>query len=237
MELYRKENIDALYESIKLDEYDDESQFDARQKSLYNPPELVDFVKRNIRPPSVLEIGAGSGRSLDFFPITNILEPNKFRFSKALERVKYSTTPRVIKQGVAECIPWETDDFNTVLMIGTLGHLRSMYETFIEVNRVLQRNGHFILDTFEGYSGFPGVYPTGQNLKEILADFGFDLVEMRSWPFEGSSSKFFGTSVGLCVKKVEDFDYKKLRHLQLVKVGELYRPVNFQVETRDWNLL
>jgi SAM-dependent methyltransferase len=233
LELFRKENIDMLYESIHLDEYNDDTQRETRECDLYNPPELVDFVKRNIKLYDVLEIGAGSGKSLDVLPITFAIEPNHFRFKALQEKAKIKGV--YIEQACAECLPW--DNFDTILMMGTLGHLRSPYEAFIEVNKTLILGGHFILDTFEGYSGFPGIYPTGDNLIEILADFGFKLVEKRTYPFKGDSSQFFGKSVGICVEKIENFKPENLRHLQLIKVGDFYKPVNFQKNGRDWKLI
>lgn len=223
-----------LYKSILLDEYDDDVQRETREFSLYNPKQLVEFVNRNLKPTEILEIGCGSGRSVDYFNITHMLEPNLFRFNKAKAKIGDNID---IKQGVSEAIPWKNDSFSSVLMIGTLGHLRSVYETFIEVNRVLKMNGVFILDSFEGYSGFPGIYPTGENLVDILKDFGFSLIEMRKWKFEGPSAKFFGESVGICVRKFENFDLENLRHLQLIKYGDLYKAVNFQEVKRDWNLI
>jgi ABC-type lipoprotein export system ATPase subunit len=48
------------------------------------------------------------------------------------------------------------------------------------LNRVLVNNGQFVLDTFEGYKGFPGIYPSGENLAEILKDFGFEVTELNA---------------------------------------------------------
>jgi len=232
-ELFNRENIAKLFESVYEDEYDDSIQSTERDKTLYGSEELVQFIKRNIKSGFVLEMGCGSGKSFEVFPITHAIEPNKYRIEQAKKRVSPITKCPCVEIGVAECLPWNDNYFDTVLMIGTLGHLRSMFETFMEVNRVLRPGGVFIFDTFEGYTGFPGLYPSANNVIEILKDFGFKLIERRSFEMK----KSLGTRVGIAVEKIESFNFKHLRHLQVIRENNRYKLANFFPEDRDWNLL
>jgi len=204
---YRKENIEALSNVILRDEYDDEAQRDVE----YDSDVFIEFVRRNIVGPDVLEIGPGCGMGFEYYPITHAVEPSPFRCDKAKERVKLTSVE--VKQGFAEAIPYENDMFNSVLFIRGFFQVRSDYETIIEINRVLKIGGCFIFDLTRDAEDFVcgRAYGPGSYVR-ILNDFGFSVVEVRD---------ISETRVGICVRKRRNFDYRYLNKIQLVKIKDV----------------
>ena len=226
--LYRDINIKELYQAILNDEYMEEEQKDNMNIELYEPSGLVEFINRNIYGNNVLEIGCGTGKSFEVFPITYAIEPCKKRYEIAVENI-YGVE---VRQGVVECIPFNNID--TVLCIGTWNQIRSDYEALIEVNNSLNDNGIFIFDIWsDDVDLVVGRSYGPRNYIRMVKDFGFELVEVREFSFFSKWRQSMATRYGIAVRKVHQFDYHYLMKPQVTSKDRIR---NFH-PNRDADLL
>jgi SAM-dependent methyltransferase len=182
------------------------------------------FVGRNLLEGPTLDVGCGSGSSFALFPITSALEANPSRY----ERAKMAGAGKVdVRLGAAECLPFGPGSMANVLHLQGFFQVRSDWETMIEYNRVLGLGGRFIFDFPIPSKNVVFGRPFGsRGYAKVLCDFGFDLVELRE-PLEDGFA-------AMCLEKKEEWDYRKMKKIQLIPRGDggLYEAKNFDSE--DW---
>lgn len=212
--LFRLENLIRLNRVILEDEFDDSAKADYVGCAYSDG--YVDFIQRNIIGERVLDLGCGSGRSFGIFPITAATDASPLR-ADAARRASGEVDVRL---GAAECLSFDSASMDTVLYLHGFFQARSDYEAIIEVNRVLRVGGRFIFDlpAMNRVNLEFGRIFEPRSYVRILRDFGFDLVELREideW------------DVGIAVEKVEDWDYRRMKKLQLVeKENGLFKALN-----------
>lgn len=246
MKYFREEHINMLCDAMVEDEFEELEQYGSNKFAPAFQP-IVEFVWRNLYPLStkervgVLDVGCGSGASFSVLPVTHGIEPNKKRYELALQRVKQLKSVVVVEQGFAEALPFETNGtFGTIFMINTFNHVRSEFETLIEVNRNLRSGGRFIfnmtgdeVDVYAGRAGF-----AIRNWRRLFRDFGFEFIEYRELKSQYVKRKeVIVTDHTVCVEKVEKFNPENLRKMQLVRLkAGGYRINNLFLNGRDWRL-
>jgi len=222
MKLFRKENIEKICNAMMEDTYDDNVWESQNQGKIeFGPAELKEFILRNISGKTILEIGCGKGRSFSYIPVTHALEPNYIRFMAS----KQNDKGVVVKQGFSECLPYRDKMFDSVLAIRVWEHVRSDFESLIEINRVLKDGGIFIFTlTSDEKDSVAGRNFSWKNYERFVKDFGFELVEKR---------EVYDRYHYLCFawKKCREFDARYLNKPQVV--GK----INNYLEQRDWVLL
>jgi ubiquinone/menaquinone biosynthesis C-methylase UbiE len=228
MKLFREENIQKIIEAIELDEYNDTIQ-DENIKQDDFLPEVTNFLNLFVKPGNVLEIGCGSGDSLGKFGITHGIEPCENRFNVAAKKSKN------IKRGVCECIEFENDLFDSVMMINGFFQVRSDYESLIEVNRVLKTSGVFIFNLLinDDIDVVCGRCIGYKNYIRLLSQFGFEKIAEKEF---NAGQRFYPNdqkSVILAFRKVRNFDNKFLNLIQIENVNQVK---NFILE-RDWRMI
>jgi len=97
----------------------------------------------------VLEIGFGTGRNLPFYEPSGVtevvgLEPSEPMRHIARKRIAGSGLEVRLVDGCAEDIPFEDGSFDTVVMTFTLCSVSAPPAAFLEVKRVLRRDGRLI---------------------------------------------------------------------------------------------
>lgn len=98
---------------------------------------------------SIVDIGGGFGRLstsyAHLFESCTILEPSE----KLIEigREKFKDLPNLsFKKGSLPHLPFESSSFDMALMIRVIHHLADPLPAFIEVNRILKKEGYFVLE-------------------------------------------------------------------------------------------
>ena len=226
-------NILREYMEVTLkDEYNDAVQRHTREEIDYRRG-LVGFVRRNWKGKPSLEVGCGSGANFGLHEFTNAIEPNISRYKRAL-CMEYPTEVRL---AVGECLPYPDNTFKTVVALGTWHYLRSQLEGFIEVNRVLQLGGVFILDFHIGDNWlFGGITMDPRSIISILGELGFQVQERRrvdDLPVGLSTSEVHA----LAITKLHNVDLKMCQKLQLVPTTYGTYHVNNFILERDNRLL
>ena len=215
----------ALIEKIVLkDEYEDSIQnTNIYEDSLSGADILYDFFKRNFKPGEVLDLGCGSGDIFEQLPeITYAIEPNPKRFEQAKQKTKEKV---VLMQSWCENTRFLDSEFSTVLTWGCFCFVRSPMEALIEINRILEISGIFILDVNRS-SPFAIVQTVDiSSFIRWVSLFGFELVEKRS-----IESDFSQDRVALAFCKIENFNYRNFLMPQCVGTINNYLP------KRDWSL-
>jgi SAM-dependent methyltransferase len=206
--LYRASNLRALNRVILEDEFDDAAK--AEHVGCILADAYVEFVQRNAFPSgNWLDMGCGSGGIFDVLTrITHALDANPMRAARAAAKGSVE-----VANGASECTPFADRSFMTVTYLHGFFQVRSDYEALMEVNRMLDMGGRFIFDLpniARTNLEFGRLIEPRSYVRNILEDFGFELVERRllnDW------------DEAICVEKVADFDYRKLKKLQLVWVN------------------
>ena len=214
---YNKNLIHSICTQIIGDQYSEVNQKESKNRAPFHPF-TVDFVTRNMRTERFLEIGCGYGQSFDYFPITDAVEPCSQRREVSRQK-KISVTA-----GFSEYLPYESNMFDTVLMLDTFDQVRSVVETVAEINRVLKLGGVFIFDcqVDDGVDIVYGLVYGFKNLRRFIEDFGFKGIETRTIQGRGL----------YCMEKCYDWTPKMLSKLQLVKNGENWIAKNFHPEKK-----
>lgn len=227
MKLYREENIKKIIDAIELDEYDDSEQDKVVEQDDFLP-EVKMFLQLFVKPGNVLEIGCGSGDSMNLYGITHGVEPCKKRYESALSK------KLLVKRNVVEYLEFDNDFFDSALMLNGWFQVRSDYEAMIEVNRVLKLGGYFIfnllvndeLDIVLGRCLGPN------NYIRLTEQFGFKLIAQKKY---NAGNRFYPPiqeGVVFCFEKIRDFDNRWLNLLQAdIKSLKNYLP------ERDWRLI
>jgi SAM-dependent methyltransferase len=238
--LFRKENIEILIRAVQEDEFDDSSQDEARVEKGSDATSTqdlaVEFLNRHLIGPRILEVGCGSGGLFGVVPISHGIEPNLLRVLAAEKKSKELGLDILVEPGVIECIPKRKDSFDSVFMIRGFHQIRSDYEAFIEVNRVLRIGGRFIVDIFSNDDAncILGRSYGWKHFVRTAENFGFKLFAIIH---DSPAPLFVLPSAYLCLEKIRDFNYRELNQLQIVKKGDCYQVNNFFPEGRDWRLI
>ena len=228
MKLYDENVIEEILKTIEMDEFDDEYQNeDAYSNNVSGWDALKSIFERRFSlgrdnlEKKILDIGCGSGSLFEYLPITHALEPNSKRYKKAVEKgKKYGI---VVKQGVAETIPYKSNLFDGVLVWGTWTFLRSWDEALYEINRVLKKGGLYIFDFYTESTLPIAKVNNEKNLITRLRLFGFDVIE------RGDVLKdYTGYRRYLVVEKERDYDYRYFMLPQVIGKINNYLP------ERDW---
>lgn len=248
MKIYREENIKLLNDAIQGDEYEDVSQVLEGTGGQVGgiPSEAVDFIYMylgNIKG-FVLEMGVGSGAYYWNTFVSHVLEPavsmvDLFKVRHVPGSNHYVRLGNIsednVVHGVIECMPdnWK-NMFEGALFTNGIFQVRSDYESFIEVNRILKIDGLFVFNIYTDDSKdiICGRVLGANNYVRVLKEFGFELVGRKD---------NCGTDgiTYLCFKKVKDFDIRDLRKLQLIPVDKekkIYKVNNLSPD-RDWAFL
>jgi SAM-dependent methyltransferase len=240
MKTFREENIEALFNAIQEDEFDDSSQDEARTEkgsdATATQDVAVEFLNRHLIGPKILEVGCGSGGLFGIVPITHGIEPNVIRVEKARERAKVLGLKIVAEQGVIERINGPPGSFDSAFMIRGFHQIRSDYEAFMELNRMLRIGGRFIVDIF-GNDDADCILGRSYGWKHFVRtaeNFGFKLFAAVH---DSPAPLFVLPSTYLCLEKDREFNYRELNLLQIVKKGDCYQVNNFFPEGRDWKLI
>jgi hypothetical protein len=230
VKLYRKKNIKELIKVLDIDEYDDTKH----RKSLnVTITPNFDFLERNIKGNKILELGCGNGDLFDVLPITHAIEPCSKRFKRAVQNNKV----KVIK-GCSECIP-KLPMMDSVFFIDGFFQVRSLYESLIEINRILRVNGRFIFNFYvsEDQDIVVGVVLEKNNILRILKDFGFEsTIECRSTIINYNRFPKPIKNIQICVEKTRNFDFRYLAKPFFYKENKLFEGYNILFE-RDYALL
>ncbi|MBT3984144.1 MAG: class I SAM-dependent methyltransferase [Bacteriovoracaceae bacterium] len=127
-------------------------------------PKLYDFIlgtgvfdnyrKKVLKSASgkILEIGIGTGKNLEFYP-DNINElwaidpsPGMLKqLNKKLEKQKIKVH---FEQTGAENLPYENEQFDTVVSTITLCSIPELSKALSEIKRVLKQDGHFFFGSW-----------------------------------------------------------------------------------------
>lgn len=109
---------------------------------------------RSILPPfdKGIEIGVGSGRFAAPLRIRQGLEPSRKMASLAAKRGIKVTV------GVAEKLPFESDNFDLVLMVTVICFLDDVAQAFREAHRILKWGGHIVVGFIDRDSPLGQIY-------------------------------------------------------------------------------
>lgn len=99
---------------------------------------------------NVLEIGAGTGANFPYYSRENIesvvsLEPNPHMLDQAILRAKETGLPVEFHQGMAEALPFNDGEFDTVVATLVLCSVSEPQKVFQEVRRVCKKGGKIVL--------------------------------------------------------------------------------------------
>jgi ubiquinone/menaquinone biosynthesis C-methylase UbiE len=94
----------------------------------------------------VLEIGLGSGLNLPFYDRDNVtsisaVEPDPALRERAAEFASGLSLPLRLEDSLAETLPFEDDQFDTVVSTFTLCSISGLHAALCEMRRVLKRDG------------------------------------------------------------------------------------------------
>lgn len=96
----------------------------------------------------VLEIGAGTGNNLDYYPnnITKLalLEPNPYMCKQLKSKLSVAPYPIELLEGHAESIPFPDANFDTIVCTLVLCSVKSIETTLSEMHRTLVPGGKLI---------------------------------------------------------------------------------------------
>jgi ubiquinone/menaquinone biosynthesis C-methylase UbiE len=217
MESFRKDVIANLAETIEKDEFDDSYQ----NKDFFDNEISGNkaFIIRNVQKGNILDIGCGSNEMGKYIKITHGIDPNKKRLNNNEE------TNIEIKEGWAENLPYNDNEFDNIICWGTFCFVRSDKEALYEFNRVLKIGGILIFDVIEETSLPIARTVNIDSFINFLKLFGFKLLERKNF---SDKETYLHKRVALSVMKFEEFDYKNF--LMPQSVGK----INNYNEKRDW---
>lgn len=99
---------------------------------------------------NVLEIGAGTGANFKYYSRNKVsgvttIEPNPYMIEQAKEKAKECGLPITFHQGVAENMPFQDGEFDTVVATLVLCSVNDPHKVFQEIRRVCKKGGKIIL--------------------------------------------------------------------------------------------
>lgn len=135
---------------VPYDSFDYPSYWDKR--SYENECEkfaLLSLLKKVEKKESLVDIGGGFGRLATvyspFFTSCVILEPSEKLIEIGREKLRNFQNVS-LKKGSLPKLPLSSESFEVALMIRVVHHLDSPLSAFREANRILKKNGYFILE-------------------------------------------------------------------------------------------
>lgn len=223
MKNYKKENMEILKKVIVDDSFQNEYQnLDIYEGGISGEDVLIDFFNRNKYGTSIIDLGCGDGTLLEALPeIGFALDPHPDRVRKVIDQHK----DKEIKIGFCENIPFSDKKFTMVINWGTFCFVRSQAETFVEINRVLDKDGIFILDVVRETNLSIAQTVHVDSFINWASNFGFKLIERRDF-----SSNVSHLRTALALRKFEEFDFRRLC------LPQCQGKINNYLEKRDWYL-
>lgn len=99
---------------------------------------------------NILEIGAGTGANFQYYSSDKVaavttIEPNPYMIEQAKEKAKESALPIIFHQGIAEDMPFQEGEFDTVVATLVLCSVHDPHKVFQEMRRVCKKGGRIIL--------------------------------------------------------------------------------------------
>lgn len=228
MKLFKEENIKKILEAIQLDEYDDSLQ----DKKIDQDDFIIEvdkFLDIFLQKGTSLEIGCGSGDSMEKYNISYGIEPCEKRYLSAKKK------GLDIKQNVSECIEFNDNYFDSVIMINGFFQVRSDYESLIEINRVLKTNGNFIVNLLinDNIDIVLGRCYGFKNFIRLCSQFGFSL---QAYKLYNAGKRFVpDEQIGVIISLIKERNFDN-KYLNLLQVKDQKDLLNYLPE-RDWKLI
>ncbi|WP_232310433.1 class I SAM-dependent methyltransferase [Mesobacillus selenatarsenatis] len=99
---------------------------------------------------NVLEIGAGTGANFPYYSKVKVerlvtLEPNPYMLEQAKRKANGLKLPVEFHQGMAETLPFNDDEFDTVVATLVLCSVSDPQKVFQEMRRICKQGGKIVL--------------------------------------------------------------------------------------------
>jgi len=245
---YNTENIKFLIEAITGDEYDSDAAAQQSGGAQVGglPKDFKQLVQIHLDSSCtdsdyVLELGIGQW-AYPFSQVTHAVDASEFMVNSLKNKlscdmyddygVRLSST-RVFHGVVESLSPDWNDNFSAVLFLNGWFQVRSDYEAFLEVNRVLKRDGLLILNLYsdDDTDIICGRVLGPKNYIRVAEEFGFAL---QAWHRNVGASQGVKNNNLLVFRKIDDARVERLRKLQLVRQSDgNYKANNLDVSGRD----
>ncbi|MEE8124869.1 MAG: class I SAM-dependent methyltransferase [Nitrospirales bacterium] len=145
---------------------------------------------------AVLEIGFGTGANLQFYPShirsLTAIDPNTGMIPFAHLHVKAGSLPVDLTIGSAECLPFPSASFDTIVSTMTLCSVPGLSQTLLDMFRVVKPGGRFLF-LEHGQSPDPPVRRWQDRLTPIWKHLGdgchlnrpmADAIQAHSWKIQ-----------------------------------------------------
>lgn len=251
---YKKEHIDFLVEAISGDEYDSDAAAKqgggAQEGGL--PGDFKTLVMEHLsslvfeHPDSlVLELGVGQW-AYPFPQVSHAVDASTFMVDSLCDKLRkmhsdgahINLFPDNVYHAVAESLnPDWSDKFYGVMFLNGWFQVRSDYEAFLEVNRIMRKDGILVINLYSDDSTdiICGRVLGPKNYIRIAEEFGFKL---QAWHKNVGALQGIKNNNLLVFRKEENSRVERLRKLQLVKQADgNYKANNLDINGRDSILL
>jgi ubiquinone/menaquinone biosynthesis C-methylase UbiE len=114
-----------------------------------------------------VEIGVGSGLFASMLGIKDGVEPSFTMRGKASERYIHAI------EGVAEKLPYQNESNDYAMMVTTICFVDDVLQSFKEVNRILKKNGTFIIGFVDKNSPVGKIYLKNKDRSVFYKDADF----------------------------------------------------------------
>ncbi|MCK9225186.1 MAG: class I SAM-dependent methyltransferase [Candidatus Muirbacterium halophilum] len=138
----------------EIEEY--EKWFNENDKLLSNEINIIKQLLPDFNKG--IEIGVGTGIFASKLGIKNGVEPSKKMASKAIER------GICVEIGKAENLPVADECYNLALMVTVDCYLNDVFKAFLEVNRILVKNGVFVIAFLDKSTPLGKIYEDNKHL-------------------------------------------------------------------------
>lgn len=145
-----------------------------------------------------IEIGIGSGIFAKPLGIKTGVEPSKAMREKAKTKMINAI------DAVAENLPYPKSSIDFALMVTTVCFLDDIYKSFYEVNRILSKNGYFIIGFVDKISPLGKLYQEGKEESTFY-----------------KNAKFYSTKELLGILKNTGFEIKEIYQTIYGKLNEI----------------